>query len=360
MEDKNGKIDNEINCGSNPVQISFLDSCPNGTQLLIRLRECPLENRDIKFECLGQWKGDESQNYIALVDLRNKSDLHIPQYRCAMVKQNFITHEIELIITSDSSCNFERNSPFKKDIFSLLPAPPRPSTPSMCTFDNNFLGNWEQLAVKSDELIFKDYISFNILKMKCLSNFGQDKYAVLSRSQCGTEIRQCIMIKARGANILEFQVGELPKGSYGNDVCAKAKFNETQWLTMARTDESILEAECPTQGAYIGVIPDAKGICSRLITHCKSKDILSYEVFACEDPEVVYEERQYQCLGKWEEQLMTFSYVRRLDIPSYECFVGFKAGNDDRRLFIEEAGENCDRRSDPAKYGMEMEKIGST
>lgn len=75
---------------------------------------------------------------------------------------------------------------------------------------------------------------------------------------------------------------------------------------------------------------------------------------------MVYEVRKYQCLGKWDDQSgMTFSYVKRLDIPFYECFVGFVGKNNAKRIFIEEAGENCDRNSDPAKYGMEMEKIGN-
>lgn len=233
-----------------------MDSCPNGTQLSIRLNECVYKNREIKFECLGQWKDADNKNYIALMDLSDGNDGVVPKFRCAVIEQNNPNNEIHLILSSDASCNFDERLASKREIFTLIPKAIRPTitSPQSCNFDNNFLGNWEQLAIKSDELIFKDYNSFNILKMKCIQSFGPDKFAVLSRSQCGQESYKCIMIKSRSMNIIEFQVGLTSKVSYGVDVCNKAKFNETRWLTMARTDESILSnVECPTTGTWFGL-----------------------------------------------------------------------------------------------------------
>ena len=33
-------------------------------------------------------------------------------------------------------------------------------------------------------------------------------------------------------------------------------------------------------------------------------------------------DREYLCLGQWEEDGLLYTYTRRLDLPGYECFVG--------------------------------------
>lgn len=63
-------------------------------------------------------------------------------------------------------------------------------------------------------------------------------------------------------------------------------------------------------------------------------------------------ERKYQCVGEWSESNVIYTYTRRLDIPTYECFVG--ALYTDNEIFIKEAGEHCQRDVDPYRYGMQL------
>lgn len=79
-------------------------------------------------------------------------------------------------------------------------------------------------------------------------------------------------------------------------------------------------------------------------------------------------ERQYRCLGQWQENGLVYTYAQRTDVHQhhFECFVGgfnnnpaaVRAANGSRPLFIKEAGEHCQRHVDPFHYGMELQQVG--
>lgn len=65
-------------------------------------------------------------------------------------------------------------------------------------------------------------------------------------------------------------------------------------------------------------------------------------------------EREYKCFGQWMENGFIYTYTQRVDVGTYECFVG--ALHTDNRIFIKEAGEHCQRNINPNKFGMELQK----
>lgn len=67
-------------------------------------------------------------------------------------------------------------------------------------------------------------------------------------------------------------------------------------------------------------------------------------------------EREYRCLGQWEENGLVYTYTKRQDVGTYECFVGGILS--DNKLYIKEAGEHCQRHVNPFRYGMELNKVG--
>ena len=69
-------------------------------------------------------------------------------------------------------------------------------------------------------------------------------------------------------------------------------------------------------------------------------------------------ERQYRCLGTWQEDGVLYTYTQRLDALSYECFAGRVMP--DGRVFIGDAGtqQGCRRAVDPATSGMLIKSIG--
>ncbi|KAK3875179.1 hypothetical protein Pcinc_019936 [Petrolisthes cinctipes] len=69
-------------------------------------------------------------------------------------------------------------------------------------------------------------------------------------------------------------------------------------------------------------------------------------------------EREYQCLGQWEEEGKIYALTYRRDLKSYECFVGMvrEAG---QVVFIKEAGAVCSRGVQPRVLGMKLHRIES-
>lgn len=67
-------------------------------------------------------------------------------------------------------------------------------------------------------------------------------------------------------------------------------------------------------------------------------------------------EREYRCLGQWEEDGLMYTYTQRRDVGTYECFVGSIIS--DNEIHIKEAGDHCQRNVDPMHYGMKLIKKG--
>lgn len=67
-----------------------------------------------------------------------------------------------------------------------------------------------------------------------------------------------------------------------------------------------------------------------------------------------FSERKYQCIGQWTENNIIYTYAKRLDVPTYECFLGALASSEE--IFIKEAGEHCRRDIDPYRYSMQLNK----
>lgn len=78
-----------------------------------------------------------------------------------------------------------------------------------------------------------------------------------------------------------------------------------------------------------------------------------YQVSTCQSEDII-EEREYRCLGQWQEDNLVYTYTQRLDIGTFECFVG--AINSTDEILLKEAGEYCQRSADPLKYGMRLQK----
>ena len=54
----------------------------------------------------------------------------------------------------------------------------------------------------------------------------------------------------------------------------------------------------------------------RSTTLCNKPDMMRYEVYNCNNITEVYEERLYRCYGVFQENGLTYTAVRRLDLPN--------------------------------------------
>ncbi|XP_042219075.1 uncharacterized protein LOC121864161 isoform X2 [Homarus americanus] len=68
----------------------------------------------------------------------------------------------------------------------------------------------------------------------------------------------------------------------------------------------------------------------------------------------IKQEREYQCLGQWEEEGRLYALTYRRDIRIYECFVGVIKPQG--VVFIKEAGSHCSRGIRPEVLGMKLHR----
>ena len=69
-----------------------------------------------------------------------------------------------------------------------------------------------------------------------------------------------------------------------------------------------------------------------------------------------FADREYQCLGQWEEQGLLYAYTRRRDVEGFECFVGEAYPSDGGGIFLIEGGKDCKRGLRVQDYGMSLSK----
>ncbi|XP_065165878.1 uncharacterized protein [Atheta coriaria] len=341
---------------------STVDSCPSGSSLTFKYRQCSFGSLDLKFDCLGHWEGVGGQRYLALADSRQS--MGKPQYRCALYKPDPSTGLINIAISRDSTCTGDlHNATHGYENYVLRPSDERVWPPevsySSCSFPDWMRGTWEHIRVEDNTITYKDHSTFKTYTIKCVAMMeSNDKYSVLSRTQCGEEQFNCMRIQKRSNNILEFQLGA--NFSDHNDIfelCADTNFQDDAWITQGRVVPGV-ELACPISGEYTGMIPDTNDLCAKLWSDCRAPELMYYQVSDCATNEI-YEEREYRCLGHWRERDLLYTYTQRHDVAAgtYECFVGSIVSSKED-IYITEAGEHCQRRIDPLQYGMKLVKKG--
>ena len=55
---------------------------------------------------------------------------------------------------------------------------------------------------------------------------------------------------------------------------------------------------------------------ARSVTLCSRPDLMRYQVYSCANTSEVYEDRLYRCYGVFQELGLTYTAVRRLDLPA--------------------------------------------
>ena len=342
--------------------VSTISDCPYGFGFNLQFRQCSFGPKDISFHCLGDWDGQHGERYVALMDTEATltSIQEKPRYRCAIYKEDPVTGKIRMALSSDSTCVSQLHSADRGYETLVLHPNPQPSWPqhltSSCIFPEWLQGKWEHLDFDGDTVIYKDHRTFKTYTGKCVPhNTGhEDRFLLYTRTQCGDEEYKCMWVKERGVNTMEVQVSLYTSETHNDSLCGHENFQERTWTTQGRIDISETAPYMFT-GEYTGVIPDTEGLCAKLYSDCNNPEIMFYTIFNCFNRTEVFEEREYQCLGQWEEDGVIYTYTERRDMDGYECFVGVERKKGE--IFLQEAGNNCERGQEPIRYGMRMSRV---
>lgn len=168
---------------------------------------------------------------------------------------------------------------------------------------------------------------------------------------------QCVWIANRSANIIELRYGRSVSQIPKSELCADKEFENSRWITLGR-QQSLQATACPISGDYTGVVPEEKLFCAKISSDCNNPDIMFYTVSLCQNRSHIFEQREYKCFGKWEEDGILYTYTQRRDMPGYQCFTGKLMAEGDE-VYITEAGQNCVRGENPLETGMKITKQGT-
>lgn len=356
---------NGVTAASCDQPTSEFSNCPYGFGFNVIYRDCSFPTPERRgLQCLGSWVGEDQNNYLAVWESSvNDANDNLPRYKCGMFREEAGTGRILLALSEDSTCTNGLSSPadgYETYVMTSVPSPPLPPdvSASTCTFPRTLLGHWHHTFVADNTIIFKDYLHYMTYSASCVRDMDDgERYIVYTRTHCGDWKYNCLWLKRRSANVLEFMLGLYPRETFDLSLCDADKFGDmTSWITQGK---SLLEepTTCPIVGTYAGQLPDASGICAQLYSDCDSPEIMYYTVSACRNASTVYEQREYQCLGQWEEEGRVYALTYRRDIHTYECFVGVI--KTDGVVFIKEAGARCSRGVQPVILGMKLHRKAS-
>ena len=320
----------------------------------------------MSYHCLGDWEGEDGERYVALMDtqanmysLENMEE-NKPLYRCAMYKEDPETGKISMALSSDSTCVSHLHSADMGYETLVLHPKEDPAWPdhltSSCVFPDWLQGEWEHLHFQEDSFVYKDHRTFKTYTGKCVphSQGYTERFLVFTRTQCGEEEYKCVWVKERGMNTMEVQVSIYGSEYPDISLCREENFQERTWITQGRL-ETVEKAPYMFTGEYTGVIPDTEGLCAKLNSDCNNPEIMFYTIFNCFDRAEVFEEREYQSLGQWEEDGKIYTYTKRRDMEGHECFVGITTRKGE--VYLQEAGNNCERGLQPMRYGMRLKRV---
>jgi len=342
--------------------VSTISDCPYGFGFNLQFKECSFKNKDMSFHCLGDWDGRDGERYVALMDTQATltSIQDKPRYRCAIYKKDPTTGKISMALSSDSTCVSHLHSADKGYETLVLHPKEEPLWPehltASCVFPDWLQGEWEHINFEGDTVIYKDHRTFKTYTGKCVphSSGNSERFLMYTRTQCGEEEYKCLWVKERGVNTMEVQVSLYTSETHNDSLCGHENFQERTWTTQGRIE---IEEKAPYMftGEYTGVIPDTEGLCAKLYSDCNNPEIMFYTIFNCFNRTEVFEEREYQCLGQWEEDGVIYTYTERRDMEGHECFVGVTTKKGE--IFLQEAGNNCERGQEPLRYGMRMSRV---
>ena len=352
-DDGNG---NHLECENQESEIS---DCPFGFGFNLQFRGCSFGELELSFHCLGDWEGRAGERYVALMDTGATLTGDRPRYRCGIYKEDPVTGKINLALSSDSTCVSNLESPesgYENLILKPKESPSWPYLASSCMFPDWVQGDWEHIQFQGDTVLYKDHRNFKTYTGKCIPHRSgnSERYLVLTRTQCGDQVYKCFWLKQRGLNTLEVQVSLYDSSTPDHDLCRDENFLDRAWTTQGRM-EITEKAPYMFTGEYTGVIPDTDGLCAKLYSDCNNPEIMFYTIFNCFNRSEVYEEREYECLGQWIEDGVIYTYTERRDMDGYECFVG--ATTKKGEIYLQEAGNNCERGQAPTRDGMRMSRV---
>ncbi|XP_023228033.1 uncharacterized protein LOC111628466 isoform X2 [Centruroides sculpturatus] len=339
--------------------ISELINCPISDTFHIKYKNCSFPEKELRFQCLGDWDAFENQRYIILKKKYERSEMKL---LCGLYRRDIQNENIYLALSSDDRCGMLYSSIIGQETMILHPVQISNKFVKnfSCSFPEWSLGQWEDLIVERNIINYGGNEKINFHTSHCIrmeNPFYANRYLIHSIDKCDKETYGCIWLVNRTMNIIEFQLGKR-FGSINDTssvLCSNDQFNNKSWFTKLRSDMNET-SHFPIMGEYFGILPFQDDLCLRIMTDCIKPDLLAQKTVKCHDINEVLEVNHYLCYGNWIDGTIVYSYAFHLESKEMRCFAG---KIDENMVKIVEIGENCIRQQIPLQKAMDLIKIGS-
>ena len=326
---------------------SRASNCHSGYRLELQFRGCNFPDHQLQFKCLGGWVGEDGQQYVSLLDTKlvQMDEAPHPRYRCGIYKHDPRLGVTWISLSNDSTCHNQLWSHSQGhqtvQLHSLKTPQPRKCSAGGYTLPSWSQGSWGEVSIQAGTVMYRDTQEFVQYQLTAVSGGGQTgRYLVrVEAGQCGGHAGYaCLAMERRNKHVMEVMLGRVvSRYEHGDKLCgAEDSFRGRHWTTMTRMGhmEASQEDNCPLMGQYSGTLPDGEGLCARSdrkqyfctkitlsipfrsTTLCDSPNLMRYQVYNCLNVTEVYEDRVYRCYGVFQEAGLTYTPVRRLDLPN--------------------------------------------
>ncbi|KAG7170638.1 hypothetical protein Hamer_G013454 [Homarus americanus] len=281
---RRGPASNGVAAGSCDQPTSQFSNCPYGFAYNVIYRDCSFPAPQPRgLQCLGSWVGEDRKDYLAVWDSSVKEDdVAVPRYKCGVL-QMFLeeagTGRVLLSFSEDSTCTNNLNSPTDGyENYVLMSVRPATAT------------RRQRLHLHLPRDPLRPLAPHLYRRASCVKDLlDGERFIVYARTHCGDWNYNCLWLKRRSANVLEFMLGLYPRENFDVSLCDVGKFGDmTSWITQGK---SLLEepTTCPIVGNYAGELPDAPGYCAQLYSDCETPQLMYYTVGDCRNTSNVYE-----------------------------------------------------------------------
>ena len=187
--------------------------CPSESRLSLRLEGCSTNRnrgreRRMELQCLGHWRGEDGQQYLALLDteLPQLGEEPRPRYRCAIYhRQGDLTN---LALSNDSTCvhQLERHNK-GAEVFTLRREERRRPRSRGQRLPGWAQGAWEEVVVEGAGISYREQELKRTVHLRALARPATSRFVVSLETDCGeVEGYTCLEMEKRTSSVMEFRV----------------------------------------------------------------------------------------------------------------------------------------------------------
>ncbi|VDM50304.1 unnamed protein product [Toxocara canis] len=240
--------------------------------------EKPGSSVHMNLSCIGSWKGNAKESYIAVQDQDSK------QIKCGVscaVLMQSAPAETTVYLSKDASCNaVSSNRASAAEIYTFRQRKTRENW-AACSFPEWLQGEYESVSITDRTFSYSARTSESVPTISyCVAIDGQ-RVAVFSESKCGEFVGfHCLWFRSRSDSLVEFKTTDRRDDDDGKLCSDESAFDFSPWTAIVAKQPD--PVACGFEGTYVTPKHRRDTDCYSLIVECSKKHLMKITAFNCE------------------------------------------------------------------------------